>query len=504
MSQTFISIDDFNDDLWQAVASIGSDWVTLVINKPIDVYPISPDEYLLIIPENITLMFVDTGKLNLLKVEFNEEQHATTIVEVYSPSNVTAPSRMEIKTGEGTLRFTKGGEVELGWWGYQVKDLPEPPYIVFANGYLQEAIDSLKDASGGGIVNIPSTLIKLRQTYPIHCRSNVSLRGKGYGTILAIENGTFPPEPPPATNTILHLEGVENIFIERITFSSGSIPESAQIEIRGGCKHLRIERCTFIGGWSSIWSTPGENQTNEYIDIFNNHFNTGAHQVYIGSSYTYPEQHRYIKIIGNRFKTLGDGGADAIKLRKRVQDVLIQNNIIQGTPLPVGGKKVLSGDGIDLFGSGDRVSIIGNVIEYYGVNGIDIKTDDQGYPPAESGKNRQVIIKGNILRNNDGHGVKVATQAKDTTQQWPYMVEIVDNQIYENKRHGILCGGKYIGIIGNHIFRNGIGEKTDDQGGIRVEGNDGYSVRSEYISLIIFSFSGSLSLIKTPNGDLNC
>ena len=483
MSQTFISIDDFNDDLWQAVASIDLDWVTLVINKPIDVYP---NEHLLIIPENITLMFVDTGKLNLLKVELSEEHHITAIVEVYSPSNVTAPSRMEIKSGEGTLRFTRGGEVELGWWGYRVKDLPEPPYVVFANGYLQEAIDSLKDASGCGIVNIPSALIKLRQTYPIHCRSNVSLRGKGYGTILAIENGTFPPEPPPATNTILHLEGVENIFIEHITFSSGSISESAQIEIRGGCKHLRIERCTFIGGWSSIWSTPGENQTNEYIDIFNNHFNTGAHQVYIGSSYTYSEQHRYIKIIGNRFKTLGDGGADAIKLRKRVQDVLIQNNIMQGTPSPNEGQTVLSGDGIDLFGSGDRVSIIGNVIEHYGVNGIDIKTDDQGYPPAERGKNRQVIIKGNILRNNDGAGIKVATSALYPMEQWAYLVEISDNQIYENKQHGIWCGGKYIGILGNHIYKNARNRTINNLAGIRLEGNyrPGVQLYSEHISVI--------------------
>tara|TARA_B100000609_G_scaffold193248_1_gene184319 strand:- start:197 stop:2206 length:2010 start_codon:yes stop_codon:yes gene_type:complete len=425
-------------DLAAAIASEGSTPFTGVIDTSLT---ISAD---LEIPQSFKIIFVDEGELNI---------NTSVLVKIASPSNISAPPAMKIKSGSGNLVFAEGGEVHMGWFGTTQEA-------------LQEATNSLRGCCNGGDVLIPKVTINMSTSTSIKLYGNVNLRGQG--KISTFAGGT------PRTAPMFELIGASNTTIEGLSLSGASGGGQGQIEITGSCENILIQKCYFHGGHAGIWINPNAGDKINNVTFLDNYVH-GHHSIYVGNSELggiAEEEIRDLKIISN-FCTGGvNESSDGIKLTKSVKDVLIQGNICSEN----------EGDGIDLFASGDRVVIINNICEGNGVQGIDIKTDETNYPPYTRGKNRQVIVKANILRANNESGIKVISVALDG--EWPYFVQVVDNQIYENQFYGIWCSGRYIDIISNHVFLNCQDEDLDtNSGGIQIQGNDTKQVYSEYITV---------------------
>lgn len=427
-------------DLAAAIASEGSTPFTGVIDTSLT---ISAD---LEIPQSFKIIFVDEGELNI---------NTSVLVKIASPSNISAPPAMKIKSGSGNLVFAEGGEVHMGWFGTTQEA-------------LQEAANSLRGCCNGGDVLIPKVTINMSTSTSIKLYGNVNLRGQG--KISTFAGGT------PRTAPMFELVGASNTTIEGLSLSGASGGGQGQIEITGSCENILIQKCYFNGGHAGIWINPNAGDKINNVTFLDNYVH-GHHSIYVGNSELggiAEEEIRDLKIISN-FCTGGVSlSSDGIKLTKSVKDVLIQGNICSEN----------EGDGIDLFASGDRVVIINNICEGNGVQGIDIKTDETNYPPYTRGKNRQVIVKANILRANSQSGIKVVSAALDG--EWPYFVQVIDNQIYGNQWYGVDCSGRYVNIVSNHVFSNCLGVDTGgntSSGGIQIHGNDSQQVYSEYITV---------------------
>ena len=439
-------LGDFNNDLEDAINSLGNVPATLVISST--TLETGKD---ILIPEKIRVMFLGTGNT---QGTLNIGAGYKVIFE--SPKQVIAPPNMTIRTGDGKIAFNSGGDVHMEWWGEHV-----PPT-------LQDAIDSLDGAVGGGTVLLPLMDMKmnLNEGSPtVYLRSHVHLRGVGKNTILSLRQDF------PQNGALLTLENIENVTIEGVYFLGGNA-HFGKLEITATpgyvCKNITVKNCWFASGYAGIWLRPKHGDSVvEHVHILNNDMSGIAHSLNLGGGGEMDfERIQYVNIIGNTIHASGDAGSDCIKLRKRISNVIIKKNVLRGAYTTEGPA---SGDGIDMFASGDRVIIESNTIEGNGVQGIDIKTDDINYPPSTWGSNRHIVIKNNIIRNNYGNGIKVVARGTTNTE-WPEYVLVSNNEIYENGHWGILCGGRQISLLGNLIHDNAK-SNTYLYGGIQVEGN---------------------------------
>ena len=449
---------DFGNDLASAISSIGSTPTTLVIPIPTNAITVN-----LVIPETLTLMFTNSGRLVV---------GASYTVTLHSPKNIVAPTRMVIfpSGGElGTVQFSYGGEVHFGWWG--------KTYVL-----LQSAIDSLEGAINGGVVLLPHGKIEkpdaVGEFLTIYMKSHVHLRGVGEGSLLAgSTSDTLQPAPT------LSIHGVEDVVIERVYFFGVEL-NRGMVEIDSSSEHvpskcITIRDCIFHSGDYGIRvnNVNGQEHPVSDINIFSNNIISIDHCIDIGHN-SLGEDHfvHNVKIVGNTIEARsGSGGHDCIKSRKNVADILIKDNILRGD-----NTNTFSGDGIDLFASGYRVIIVGNVIEGNGVQGIDIKTDNDSHPPGLFTENREVVIKNNIIRNNRENGIKIANEATDPNE-WVELIDVSNNEISGNRRWGIKCAGRQINIRGNLIYGNAYDEDVLYTGGIRLEGNQDTGEISKFI-----------------------
>lgn len=453
MGYTFESLNsNYTNDLSYLTGLTNK--LTIIVDRPTDA--VSSD---LTIPSNVQLRFVDSGMVNI---------ESGKTVTFTSPSNIIAPASMKIKTGSGTIEFSGtggGGVAHLKWWGDD-------------HDALQEAIDALGHG-GGGIVKIPQITINVPYTVGIAGTSNVSLKGIGEGSVLnGLRSGT-----PSRDEHVLELNGLQNVSIEGIKFNDGNASQKGQVVITGTSSNITIKDCKFTGGYAGVWCNPETDNTIENIMIFDNHVGC-VHPIYLGSIEDRSgDVIKNVKVIGNYCSSQnGTTNSDGIKLLKSTSDVIIQNNVFSGN----------QGDGIDMFASGDRITVIGNIVENNTIQGIDLKTDEVNYPPETWGKNKQVVIKGNIIRNNNVHGVKIYAGGTKNSggsilDEWPYLIDVVDNQIYNNTHSGVFVSGRHINVAGNSIFENCQIQTSAAQAAIHIEGGSneyiGSNLLTEYITI---------------------
>jgi hypothetical protein len=94
--------DDYGNSLATAYSDIGSDNVTVLVERDTTV---SAD---LTLGSNINLMIINGAQISIA---------STKTLTIYSPANITASANQQIFTGDGTAAFTAGGEVYPEWWG---------------------------------------------------------------------------------------------------------------------------------------------------------------------------------------------------------------------------------------------------------------------------------------------------------------------------------------------------------------------------------------------------
>ena len=143
MGYSFASLLDYDNRLDLAVSIIGSTPTTLVVPQSAIV------DSAILVPSSLKLMFVDSGKLEVL---------SGGVVTFDSSANIIAPASMKVKTGSGTFVFTNGGEVHLGWWGTTLVS------------EVQEAVDSLVN---GGVLLLPACNINVGLNEKIELLENV-------------------------------------------------------------------------------------------------------------------------------------------------------------------------------------------------------------------------------------------------------------------------------------------------------------------------------------------
>ncbi|MBK05392.1 MAG: hypothetical protein CL920_33885 [Deltaproteobacteria bacterium] len=431
MGYSFASLLDYDNRLDLAVSIIGSTPTTLVVPQSAIV------DSAILVPSSLKLMFVDSGKLEVL---------SGGVVTFDSSANIIAPASMKVKTGSGTFVFTNGGEVHLGWWGTTLVS------------EVQEAVDSLVN---GGVLLLPACNINVGLNEKIELLENVHLRGVGELSKFSSVSGRTVP--------MIQVNGVSHVQIEGIHMLGGApISESTrfgQLEIKGDANHvvqdIKVQNCRFGGaGYVGIWLKPESNEIIEHIQLIGNTCLDISHPIYVGHlEERTGDLIRNLLIKRNHCRGVGDAGCDGIKLRQSVVDVLIENNYCEGS----------TGDGIDLYASGDRICIIGNILENNGVQGVDLKTDDT-LSPTHWGKGRQVTIKNNIMRENGWSGVSIVAKPSQG-DEWPYSVNVVGNEIYKNGRQGIVAGGRDINVLGNLVHQNSQDQTLSTVlGGIRIEG----------------------------------
>ena len=356
--------------------------------------------------------------------------------------------------------------MHVGWWGS-------------TSGDLQSAINSLKDV--GGDVLLTDMSIPVELTTQIEGFSNVNLRGVGFESYIYSVGGGNRQEP------IMKFTDVNNVTIEKIHIAGGSGAQP-HIFLAGNCDNITIQHGYFNNGYSGVWMDPGANKTIQNVTIFANTMREMSHPISLGGTdgEITTDLIKLVKVIGNYCHAVGDAGSDGIKLRKKSSDILIQGNVFEGTPGVHGDNIANSGDGADLFVSGERVSVIGNLFFNFGVHGLELKTDETNYPPTTWGKGRQVIVRDNILHSNSNNGIRILTQAGQN--EWPYMIDVLSNCIYKNDSYGIECSGRHINIAHNQIFLNCLDiNETSTTGlcGVLLKANQELDppLPSEYITL---------------------
>jgi hypothetical protein len=75
-------------------------------------------------------------------------------VTVNSPSHIDAVDSQEIKTGAGTLAFTLGGRIPVGWLGGLGDDSTD-------NSTAIQAVIDILEASGGGEIYFPAGIYRI-------------------------------------------------------------------------------------------------------------------------------------------------------------------------------------------------------------------------------------------------------------------------------------------------------------------------------------------------------
>lgn len=398
---------------------------TIIIDRETDLLDVG-----ITIPDSVILEFVDSGMLNV---------KSSVVLTVGSPANLTAPPTMVIKTNSGDLAFSNGGTVQAGWFGNNV-------------GAIEDAINSIP----AGTVEFADQEFTIAYNESIPGKSQVNLVGSGFGSRLK-NNGI-------RTVPMLELNGVTDIVVDSLLFDfdekSGS---KAEIQISGDSSNIKIQNCFFKDGYSGVWFNNTSGEEISHVTLFNNTFEKQALPVLLGhTTVTSNDSISFVTILGNTIRT---ASASGITFCQSVTDVVVEGNVIQDSVWY----------GLNMSYSGDRVSVIGNVIEgnKQGIYFTGIYPTDENW-----GKESQVVISGNIIRENDEDGIRVYPASG--VQDWPYLIDISDNEISGNGHYGIFCRGSHINIRGNNVFKNAV--VSGNYHGIAIEGYNS-AIKSKYVSI---------------------
>jgi hypothetical protein len=161
----------------------------------------------------LTTPVVSNSKHTVFKLEPGARISIAPSVTVtfYSPENIVASPRQQIITGEGNLRFIRGGVVYAEWFG-DIDGIAD-------NVQIQAAMDCLEETSNGGILQL---LDAYTITVPITLESSqIWIKGMGVGQtfITSTINNDYALKINPNGDLRRRLEG---IILEDFTlFGSG-------------------------------------------------------------------------------------------------------------------------------------------------------------------------------------------------------------------------------------------------------------------------------------------
>lgn len=164
------------------------------------------------LPKEAILNFVGAGKVMI---------NASMKLTLYRPENIKADDSQQIKTGDGTLTFTKPGRISVPWFGVKVETgtTPEPEQ----DAELVEACQALKDSGGGHLYFPPGTYRFYEDGKPDKSElfAFVDLTGiaiTGYSVVLTLDparNWRNPMDPMNSKSSNFFLfYNCHNIYID--------------------------------------------------------------------------------------------------------------------------------------------------------------------------------------------------------------------------------------------------------------------------------------------------
>ena len=376
----------------------------------------------------ITFIFVDAGILDI------DSGQALTF---QSPSQIVAPATKQITLG--TITFKTGGIVSSGWWGTAYTSLWSASTAFNAGG------------NNGAIIEIPNE-IEVPLGNSISCGNKVSWRGIGEGSVLRSASGsrTAPMVKIP--------DGIGDFSVENVIFDGFDEPtNSTLLEFQGDHQNITIQRCTFRNGDVGISLTPPTGKIAQNLTLSENLFERLVSPLKIGGTPGGSVQNT--KLLTNTIDNSSDNREltspqHGITLAQGVSDILLETNVIQGN----------KDHGIFFDWGGERISFVCNTLKENGRCGIFCEF-------YEEGGSQQLIFSANLIEKNQEHGVQLQTFSS-TSYEGPYLIDISDNDIFENQQHGIYCVGKNIRLAGNNVYANAQGfSEESTYHGIYLEGS---------------------------------
>lgn len=451
MGYGFLSLaNDFSNDLALAASSITEN-TTLLVDEATT---LTANLDLSTPAHTLTLMFINSGRVNITSGKQ---------LTFPSTSNIIAPPRMNIFGGGKNVAFKDGGEAHLGWWGLDFTS-------------LTLAISVQPSGSANTFVmNIPEVEIICPTNKSIYPKNAMVLRGQGVGSIFKSAGSRTLP--------MLHLSSASNVLIENILLDGGNVTTGEEmLRISGNSQENTIQHTTFKNGHIGIRFLPGSTETQEYTVehtmLFENTFEKLVTSICFGDTSTLGDI-QYIKVLGNTIDNtaLTLTGQTGIAFKHRVKDILLEANTLVGS----------NDCGIDLGYAGDRVSVVGNIIAK---NGIGIRCEHNS-----SDGTHQIVITGNIIQGNEHNGVLVNNTSNN---KGPYLIDVSDNEIFDNKEHGVICQGRQVRLSGNNIHSNAT-DTSDDYAGVYVVGQSS-SEPTEFVIIANNQIVNNGSQTKTNCG----
>jgi hypothetical protein len=294
----------------------------------------------------------------------------------------------------------------------------------------------------GGDVFVPGFTFIMKDNAAVSVPSGVTISGVGKQSVLS--------KTLNASDATFDIVAGSDVTIRglALTHSGDSNTLAPIIDINGASDNVLIENVDFNGAYGGVAIRQCTDVKIRDCKLWGEL----SHPIMVGDHDDPPNGSFAEEVtISGCDITSTRAGADGIKCFYNARAVSIVNNSIHDCPA----------DAIDLFASGDRVVITGNILRSNTINGIDIKSDETNFAPATYGQGRDCVISNNLIEGSANTGISIAHTA---TGEINFNYAISGNLIKSNQYDGIYCAAPNVTITGNVISGNALSTGTHYRG----------------------------------------
>ncbi len=354
-------------DFATAITTIGNNVKTLVIPS---LQTVAGN---VTVPSTLTLQFIGTGELSV---------NATFTVTINGP--LEAPLR-QVFSGSGSVRTSSTAKVFASWWGLSAS----------ATGSVNRA--AIQSAIDSTLVSAESTTVKIppgtfTTDVPINMRSNVTLAGSGYSSVLKI------PDNFNTQDNYVKLESISNAIVTNFRVDGN---RANQTQTNYGIYLGAATDCVVRGCWVGGCTGDGIHVYNSDRALVTNNRTTDNffHGMEIEQTRDsiVSENHSYANLLHGIFVFEGEVGATGCK-RVEIYGNTLNNNTQYGIAvqgpltehISVLNNIIYSNTqyGCTFFDTGDHNSFSGNTVFENGFFGMYIY------------RNSNSIVANNLFKDN--------------------------------------------------------------------------------------------------------